>query len=168
MFVVLPTFSPSHHLLKTRSPFSVEHGQGNLLQLLDSTITALEQSRLDHDHICSGFAALLRRLHVQYQARTHPSGSSTPHLAAPQTQQQNPFAPVEEYSPFERNSTTTENNDSGLGGAPFQWLPDRQMLAVGEQQDVLFHSLWASDAFSSNQSLIETLCGDASEYGMQF
>lgn len=134
-----------------------------MLQLLDNTILALEQSSLDPEHLAAGFAALLRRLQVQYNQPGRISESSTPTY----------HQPAAEYSPFETLKSSSLDLGGGLpplSAPPFQWMPDRNLMAVGEQQDVLFHSLWASDAYSSNTSLIETLCGDVDfgGSGMQF
>ncbi|KAL8291421.1 hypothetical protein RQP46_002399 [Phenoliferia psychrophenolica] len=160
-------------LFKSLAVGVVEHGQGNVLQLLDSTILALEQASLDQEHICSAFAALLRRLQGQYNQPTGiPTSTPTP-TTAPTSTSTLPFATNEEYSPFESLAAAGKNDGGGGGMAhapPFQWMPDRNLMAVGEQQDVLFHSLWAQ-GYSSNTSLIETLCGDGdfgADFGMQF
>ncbi|KAM0747854.1 hypothetical protein T439DRAFT_328522 [Meredithblackwellia eburnea MCA 4105] len=219
-------------LFKSLAVGVVEHGQRNVVQLLDQSITALEEASIDQQHICGGFAAMLRRLQMQYDApgrgnggvegEEHPDPSTaTPQLPLPAANVQalpayvpnsneampaippalSPFSssistfpshipgslpagapvmPVEEYSPFRSDVGPTpaygvpplpvplQGLSNGVGDytSPFQWLPDRNLLAVGEQQDQLFHSLWASDQYSASQSLIETLCGDNMDLGV--
>lgn len=93
------------------------------MDLLSSTIAALESSSIDSEHICSGFAALLRQLHLhtQLEIAIPPTAAPAVDVLAAADQMTidhlRSLAPQswegDEYSPFQSLSMD--------GGLKFPW-----------------------------------------------